>query len=250
MKIIPLSEGSFTIDQSKTFVPFDPRYDNLHDRPKGSLLVEIQPFLVVTDRDVLLLDAGLGQTKNGVLQLFENLSLHGFSPSDITKVLMSHLHRDHAGGLTFKNAGDHQHHLSFPNALHFVHKDEFDMALRGGASFQPEGLPVLAASENLRLLDADGLIDGYIYHSLSGGHAAFHQVFKITEGGETCFFGGDEAPQLRQMRTKFIAKYDYDGKKAMKLRQQWWEQGEKEGWTFLFYHDISEPTYTNRKFPD
>jgi hypothetical protein len=29
----------------------------------------------------------------------------------------------------------------------------------------------------------------------------------------------------------------------MQLRQQWWEQGEKEGWTFLFYHDIKTPVY-------
>ena len=48
MKIIPLSEGAFTIDQTKVFVPFDVEKDNLQERPRGSLLVEIQPFLVVT----------------------------------------------------------------------------------------------------------------------------------------------------------------------------------------------------------
>ena len=42
MKIIPLSEGSFTIDKTKLFVPFDEAAHNLQDRPVGSLLVEIQ----------------------------------------------------------------------------------------------------------------------------------------------------------------------------------------------------------------
>ena len=52
------------------------------------------------------------------------------------------------------------------------------------------------------------------------------------------------APQLQQMKNRFIAKYDYDGKKCMELRQQWWQQGEKEKWTFLFYHDIKMPVYS------
>jgi hypothetical protein len=45
------------------------------------------------------------------------------------------------------------------------------------------------------------------------------------------------------MKSKFIAKYDFDGKKAMQLRQQWWEQGKNEKWAFLFYHDINTPIF-------
>src|SRR5918993_4007218 len=99
MKIIPLSEGSFTIDSSKLFVPFDTTADQLQERPTGSLLVEIQPFLIITDDDVILIDAGLGFTAgDGELQLYKNLDAHGIQPGDVTKVLMSHLHKDHAGG--------------------------------------------------------------------------------------------------------------------------------------------------------
>ena len=69
MTIIPLSEGSFTIDKTKLFVPFDEDTDDLQKRPVGSLLVEVQPFVVVTSEDVLLLDTGLGFEKDGVMQL-------------------------------------------------------------------------------------------------------------------------------------------------------------------------------------
>ena len=62
--------------------------------------------------------------------------------------------------------------------------------------------------------------------------------FWIVDGGETVFFGGDVAPQLQQMKSRFVAKYDYDGKRAMELRQEWWKQGQAEGWAFLFYHDV------------
>ena len=71
----------------------------------------------------------------------------------------------------------------------------------------------------------------------------FHQVFWIEEDGQKIFFGGDVAPQLQQMKNKFIAKYDFDGRKCMELRQQWWQQGEEEKWTFLFYHDIKTPVF-------
>ena len=86
MKIIPLSEGSFTIDHTKIFLPFEPAKDDLQQRSRGSLLVEIQPFLVETKKDLILLDTGLGFSEHGVLQLYNNLALHGYSPGDITMV--------------------------------------------------------------------------------------------------------------------------------------------------------------------
>jgi cobalamin biosynthesis Mg chelatase CobN len=54
---------------------------------------------------------------------------------------------------------------------------------------------------------------------------------------------GDDAPQLQQMKSRFVAKYDFDGKKCMELRQAWLEKAKQEGWTFLFYHDISTPIW-------
>ncbi len=45
------------------------------------------------------------------------------------------------------------------------------------------------------------------------------------------------------MKSKFVAKYDFDGKKSMELRQKWWHKGQQEKWTFLFYHDIKAPFY-------
>jgi glyoxylase-like metal-dependent hydrolase (beta-lactamase superfamily II) len=247
MKIMPLSEGSFTIDHTKVFIPFDSATDNMQQRSKGSLLVEIQPFLVETSRDLILLDAGLGFSKHGVLQLFDRIDSLGYAVSDITKVLMSHLHRDHAGGLSFKDVYSDVYHLSFPNAVHYIHKQELHFALYGGnASYDASGLYLLEKHDKVVLLDDYGVIDGYITHQLSSGHSLFHQVFFIREHGETLLFAGDEAPQLQQMKTRFVAKYDQDGKKAMALRQEWWEQGQKEGWTFAFYHDISTPTFSFR----
>ena len=242
MKIIPLSEGSFTIDKSKLFVPFDKTKDDLQARSTGSLLVEVQPFVIITSRDVLLLDTGLGFEKNGVLQIHQNMKDAGIDPASVTKVLMSHLHKDHAGGISKK--GPQGYELAFPQAIYYIQEKEFSFAFeKGSPSYIPEELECLRTAPNVRWLNGNGIIDGYIKYEATGAHSPYHQVFWIVDGGETVFFGGDDAPQLQQMKSKFVAKYDYDGRRCMELRQQWWKKGNEEGWQFLFYHDIKTPVY-------
>ena len=244
MKVIPLSEGAFTIDKTKLFVPFDTSNDDLQQRPIGSLLVEVQPFVVITSEDVLLLDTGLGFEKNGVLQLYQNLMDAGINPSEVTKVLMSHLHKDHAGGVSKKNAVTGQYELAFPQATYYVQKRELGFAFEKGLpSYISEEVACLKNASNVVLLEGNGVIDGYIKYELTGAHCPYHQVFWIVDAGEKVFFGGDVAPQIQQMKNRFIAKYDFDGKKCMELRQQWWKQGEEEKWEFLFYHDIKTPIF-------
>lgn len=244
MRIIPLSEGTFTIDGTKKFVPFDEEKDSLKDRPSGSLMVEVQPFVIITDKDILLLDAGLGFEKNGIPQLHHNLITAGINPGEVTKVLMTHLHKDHAGGIGVERDGLGGR-LSLPNAKYYVQQAELAFAKeKGFPSFIPEELECLYNNEQVHLLHGDGVLDDYIEYKITGGHSPFHQVFWIKDKEQTIFFGGDEAPQLNQMKNRFVAKYDFDGKKAMELRQQWWQQGEKEKWTFLFYHDVKNPSWS------
>jgi hypothetical protein len=87
----------------------------------------------------------------------------------------------------------------------------------------------------------DGDIDGYIHYEVTGGHCPYHQVFLVDDGEDKVFFGGDVAPQISQMKSRFAAKYDYDGKRSMELRQEFLERGRQEGWIFLFYHDTKAP---------
>jgi glyoxylase-like metal-dependent hydrolase (beta-lactamase superfamily II) len=246
MRIYPLSEGSFTIDYSKVFVPFDTATENLQSRPKGSILVEIQPFVVVTDNDIILFDTGLGYFgKSGKLQIHENLMQNGIDPSSVTKVFMSHLHKDHAGGISYVDPIHHERFISFPYAKYYIQKREFDLAVSGNSpSYLAEQVQILEDFSGVVWLTEDeGIIDDLIQYQLTAGHSLYHQVAWIKEADTTFFFGGDVAPQLQQMKSKFIAKYDLDGKTAMQWRQLWWEQGTKAQWTFAFYHDIQFPTY-------
>jgi glyoxylase-like metal-dependent hydrolase (beta-lactamase superfamily II) len=241
MKIIPLSEGAFSIDKTKKFIPFEMGSDDLQQRAKGSLLVEVQPFAVITSQDILVLDTGLGYAdENGQLQIHKNLAANGINATDVTKVLLSHLHKDHSGGIAYPN----KKIVSFENATYVINKNEWDFALqKESSSYKKENFLLLERYDKLQLIENNGVIDDYIHYEVTGAHSPYHQVFKIIENGEIIFFGGDVAPQLHQMKNRFKTKYDYDGEKAMELRQQWWKQGQEEKWTFLFYHDIKSPVF-------
>jgi glyoxylase-like metal-dependent hydrolase (beta-lactamase superfamily II) len=245
MKIIPLSEGQFTVDASKKFIPFNAATDILKERPAGSLLVEVQPFAVITDAEILVIDTGLGFTlQDGTMQLHDNLMKAGINPADVTKVLMSHLHRDHAGGVCKKDAQGIPVALSFPNATYVVNKQELEIATSNlSKSYTASDVELLVDSPQLELVESEGQLTDSIAYKWTGGHSPWHQVFWIKENEEVVFFGGDVAPQLMQMKSRFINKYDFDGKLASTHRTNWWKQGLEETWTFLFYHDLKSPVY-------
>ncbi len=241
MKINPLSEGAFTVDQTKKFIPFKVGEDDLQQRNKGSLLVEIQPFVIITSRDILLCDTGLGfADENGQLQIHKNLAANGISATDITKVLLSHLHKDHTGGIALPD----KQTVSFENATYYINKKEWEYGLqKGSASYHKDDFLLLEKNGKVAFTEDNGNIDNYIHYEVTGAHSPYHQIFKIIEDGEIVFFGGDVAPQLQQMKNRFKAKYDFDGAAAMELRMQWWKIGQQEKWTFLFYHDIKSPVF-------
>ena len=116
MKIIPLSEGAFTIDTTKKFIPFDTTKDDLQQRTKGSLLLEIQPFAIITSKDIIVIDTGLGfSNPDGTLQIHQNLLNNGIGVMEVTKVLLSHLHKDHSGGIAREDKILQKSFTSFPH---------------------------------------------------------------------------------------------------------------------------------------
>jgi hypothetical protein len=135
--------------------------------------------------------------------------------------------------------------ISFPYATYYIQKSEYDLALQSkSASYISEQIQILEAFSKVQwLTQEEGMIEDLIHYKITGGHSLYHQVCWIKEQEEILFFGADVAPQLQQMKSRFVAKYDLDGKLAMEWRQQWWEKGQEKNWTFAFYHDIKVPTY-------
>lgn len=239
MKVTALYEGSYSVDASKKFIPFDPAIHKTSDRP-ASLFIFIQPFLIKTNNDLLLIDTGLGYNdEQGNLILHENIRKAGFKPEDVTKVLMSHLHFDHSGGMVWKKNGKLE--VSFPDAEYYIQRGEWEVAYSNPSkSYKTEIFDVLQRSGQVVFLDGDGSINDEISYEITGGHCEFHQVFHVKTEEQYFFFGGDVVPEPEQLQRKFIAKYDLDGKKAMELRTVYGNMAVEDNWTCLFYHAKSK----------
>jgi glyoxylase-like metal-dependent hydrolase (beta-lactamase superfamily II) len=239
LKAIALFEGSYSVDASKKFIPFDSSIDKSSDRP-GSLFIFIQPFLIKTDQDLILIDTGLGYNNaDGNLILHQNIKNAGYDPEDVTKVLMSHLHFDHSGGMVWTKDGKME--VSFPNAEYFIQRGEWENAYSNSSkSYKTEIFDVLQRSGQVVFLDGDGSINDQISFEITGGHCEFHQVFNIKSDGQEYFFGGDIVPEPEQLQRKFIAKYDLDGKLAMELREEYGNKAAENNWICLFYHAKSK----------
>ena len=241
MNVLPLFEGTYTVDDSKTFLPFDPSKDSLENRP-ASLLVDIVPFMIRTTNELVIIDPGLGlQDKNGEFQIHENIRKHGFTPEDVSIVLLSHLHKDHANGICYGR--DSAFNLMFPKAGYFCQEKEMEYAFTktSSPSFDFDKLKFLQQSPQLKLLNGTGSLDEEIQYEVSGGHTPYHQVFMINTSDMKYFFGGDIVPQPSQVIRKFIAKYDFDGKLSAQRRNEYARRGAEEGWQFLFFHDGKMP---------
>ncbi|GGH18664.1 MBL fold metallo-hydrolase [Mucilaginibacter phyllosphaerae] len=235
MEIFALGEGSYSVDATKKFIPFNPETDSKKDRP-GSLFIHVNPFLIKTADDLIVLDAGLGykDTRDELL-LHQHIRNAGFDPDDVTLVLMSHLHYDHSGGLVVEQNGKLQ--PSFPQATHVIQRQEFEFGLTGkSSSYHAEIFKALQANAKIDFVEGSGEYKPGISYELSGGHCRFHQVFRIEMEGQKVFFGGDELPEPEQLIRKFVAKYDYDGHRAAELRIQYGKMAAAEGYICLFYH--------------
>lgn len=85
--------------------------------PDGMVTISIQPLLVETDGQRVLLDTGIGPGMQG--QLMASLEAAGVAPGDIETVFISHLHADHIGGLLDASGAP-----AFPNARVLINTAE------------------------------------------------------------------------------------------------------------------------------
>ncbi|HKG05365.1 MAG TPA: MBL fold metallo-hydrolase [Pedobacter sp.] len=241
MQVFPLFEGSYSVAADKKFIPFDPAKDNPKDRP-ASLFIHVQPFLVRLKNTLVLLDTGLGYSnESGEMILHENIKKAGFSPDDVELVLMSHLHFDHSGGMIHHLNGNME--LSFPHASYVIQHGEWESAFTSpSSSYKTEIFEFLQRNAQLEFVEGSGILTNEISYELTGAHTPFHQVFLLDDGADKVFFGGDVLPEPEELIRRFIAKYDYDGRKAMELREEFGLKAASENWNCLFYHAKTNAT--------
>ncbi|WP_418123743.1 MBL fold metallo-hydrolase [Chryseobacterium sp. PTM-20240506] len=238
MKIIPLKEGNFVASPTKDFSILTTAKIDLAQGIK----MAVQPFLIITKNDYILLDSGLGwKNQTGKMVILDILEKENISRHQITKVLLSHLHKDHIeGAIRHLETG---FEATFPNADLYIQKRELEYAREntGNPSFDFDTLDKLVQLPNIVWMSDDkGSITNEISYQVVGGHTPFMQVFWITEDGQTAFYGADDLPQEAYLHYHLAYKSDFDGRKAMELRQDWQKQAEEKHWNILLYHDLDK----------
>lgn len=239
MKIIPLIEGVFTVTPTKDFTRI--AIDESETGNKGHLTMAICPFLIELHNELILLDAGLGFKENGKPIIVTLIEEAGYKASEVTKVVLSHLHKDHVDGLGYIDNGTLVQ--NFPESEIYIQHNELQYALNeiNSHSFNQEILEEIANFPNLVLLtETKGGIGDYINYEVTGGHTPFHQAFWIKGDNATTFYGADDLPQRNYLKFHIAYKSDYDGKTAMENRLKWEQQAKEQNWTVLFYHDIKK----------
>ena len=238
MKIIPLKEGNFAASKTKDFTLLTK--ENLDTIT--AIKMSVQPFLIITENDHILLDAGIGwKNEDGTTVISKILERENIRPEQITKLLLSHLHKDHIEGAI--QQADNGYEATFPNAAIYIQKRELDFALenKGNPSFDFEVLENLIQLPNIVWMDEDqGQITPEISYEVVGGHTPFMQVFWIKENEETVFYGADDLPQASYLKYHLAYKSDFDGRKAMSLRLKWGKEARENDWKILLYHDLEK----------
>jgi len=159
-------------------------------------------YLIESGRELILVDTGCG-TKEGLDpqlhrpdgDLLVSLARAGFDPEQVTMVVNTHLHTDHAGGNTRRHNGSIL--PTFPNATYCVQQREWASAcaphplhadLYHALDFEP-----LQASGNLRLLSGYSQLTEAVGCRLYPGHTPGHQIVVISSGSERGAILGDLA---------------------------------------------------------
>ncbi len=186
--------------------------------------------------------------------LTELLKMHSLSEEMITDVIVSHLHFDHAGGLT-KREGEKVAPV-YPNARIYVQKAQLENAMnpsvKDRGSYIREDFEFLAGYRNSVILDGE-------YELLSGvrikpvfGHTPGMQTVYIDTGEHNFIFTADLIPTARHIKIPYIMAYDLNPLKAIEEKRNLLDYAAENDSVMLFPHDIftaaAKVRYNNNDF--
>jgi len=177
--------------------------------------------------------------------LTETLKAHaGVSADEITIVVNTHLHFDHAGGNTSLNA-EGSPVATFPKARYFVSGAELDHAdrptERDRASYLPENWRPLVESGQLEARDADYEVVPGLKMRTVAGHNRSMQCWCLERSGNTMFGFADLIPMRAHVRLPWIMGYDLYPVETLEAKKRILPQAARENWICMFYHDPDEP---------
>jgi glyoxylase-like metal-dependent hydrolase (beta-lactamase superfamily II) len=183
-------------------------------------------------RDIYAIDTGAHDIATSLRAL-------GVGPADITDVILTHLHFDHAGGATVR-AGDRVV-AAFPNATYYVQEEHWDAAQtpteRDRASFFADDFLPLHRDGRLRLLAGPEEVFPGIQFRIFHGHTTALQAPLISDGKTTVLFCADLIPLTPHVSLPWIMAYDLRPLVTLEEKRLVLRSAADEGWVLFFEHD-------------
>jgi glyoxylase-like metal-dependent hydrolase (beta-lactamase superfamily II) len=217
-------------------------------------------LLIEHDIGLVLIDTGAGNKENakfhdiyglensgalndeGVARtnLEDAIVAAGHRVADVTLVINTHLHFDHAGGDTYIDSAGAVR-ASLPNARYVVQKGEHHWAThtneRTGASYFGRNWEPIIEADRFDLIEGNREIVPGISVMLTPGHVPFHQSVLIDGGGEVACFLGDVCPTSAHLPLPWIMGYDVEPLITMESKRGLLKRAESENWLLVFEHD-------------
>ena len=202
--------------------------------------------LLIQDRDrKILIDVGMGDKWTPKMRQVYGTSesprsAWGFDPAEITDVILTHLHFDHAGGITFLNSRG-ELELTFPNATIHLQLANWHRAqnptVKDRASYLPENIEPLRHAK-LTLCDGDVEIHPGITVHRVDGHTPGQQWIEIGTPGESIFFATDLVPTAHHLPLPYHMGYDVCAETLIPEKEQFLSRVVNENAIICFQHDI------------
>ena len=212
-------------------------------------------LLVEHDDGLVLIDTGAGNKETqkfydiygienagagGRTALEDGVRATGHDPAQVSLVVNTHLHFDHAGGNTFRDEGGALR-LAFPNARYLVQAGEYAYAThtneRTAASYFPHNFQPVLEAGRLDLVGGEREILPGVRVLPTPGHTPHHQSILITSAGESAFFAADLIPTHAHLPLPWIMGYDVEPLVTLESKRWVLARAAAEGWLVVFEHD-------------
>jgi methylmalonyl-CoA epimerase len=253
LELISLSDGLFRLDGGLMFgvVPKTLWSARAPADERNRITLAMRP-LVVRGARTMIIDAGLGDKESGEFldtygadrryTLNHALADAGLAPEDIDIVLASHLHFDHAGGFTVRDAAGRLR-PRFPRAQYIVRRGEWEDAThphsQNTARYLADNYVPLAEAGVLQLVDDDVTIMPGVKVRQTGGHSTHHQMVIIESGGKTAAFVADLIPTTAHVPDSWIPALDLYPMETLAAKQAFTNEAVAKKTLVFFEHDLA-----------
>lgn len=255
-----LRNGTFWLDAGSMFgiIPRVVWTRWLTPDDRNRMPLQQNSLLLESNGKLVLIEAGVGDkfgAKERDIYTLEDRAVHdaleeiNCDPAEIDAVILTHLHFDHAGGITRKSNGNgNGPALTFPNAELIVQRREWEDAIANKSTMHKTYLrdhltPEVA--ERVRLIDGEAEVLPGIRVVPMPGHTWGQQAVVFdTPGteGPHCFVP-DVMPTKYHGRATSNLAYDVEPYTSMESRIALFERAAKEGWLLTLVHEHGEPHF-------